>query len=212
MRVQYIFLIKHGETEENRLGIHQGQAVGGTLSQSGARDIRQVGTALVESCVVVDQMLVSPMPRCRASADILSQTVAPLTTRIDRRLAAKDSGHLGGQPREAATAEAMRTGVPIHQLRTPNGESSEDVQARYVNLWREITSTPAQTTVLVGHGGGIACLLLHLAGHGFDRYLDVVPGSAGTTWVEVIEGVPHIRCTNATPGQLLGQLTTRAAR
>ncbi|QEU95906.1 histidine phosphatase family protein [Streptomyces kanamyceticus] len=212
MRVQHIFLIKHGETEENRLGIHQGQAVGGTLSQRGAHDLRQVGTAFAESRIVADQMLVSPMPRCRASADVLSQTVAPFSTRTDRRLAAKDSGHLGGQPRETAMAEAARVGVPVHQLRTPNGESSEDVQARYVNLWREIASTSAQTTVLVGHGGGIACLLLHLTGHSFDRYLDLVPGSADTTWVEVIDGIPHIRCMNTAPNQLLGQLTDRAAR
>ncbi|MEV8015286.1 histidine phosphatase family protein [Streptomyces sp. NPDC086554] len=205
-------MIKHGETEENCLGIHQGQAVGGTLSDRGADDIRQVGMAFTESCIVADQMLVSPMSRCRASADILSQTVAPLATRVDLRLAAKNSGHLGGQRREAATAEARRTGVPIHQLRTPNGESSEDVQARYIDLWREITSAPAQTTVLVGHGGGIACLLLHLTGRSFDHYLDFVPGSAGTTWVEIVDDVPRIRCMNATPGEFRGQLASRAAR
>lgn len=212
MHAKHIYLIKHGETEENKRGIHQGQGVGGRLSMQGQDDVRTVGECLAEAGTTVDQMLVSPMSRTRESATLLTAALAPGHVRLDERLAAKNSGHLAGRPRDLAVTEAARHRVSIHQLRTPGGESSEDVQARYMSLWRDITTTTAQTTVVVGHGGGIACLLLRLTGHGFDRYLDFVPGSADTTWVEVIDGTPHIRCLNAAPGELHGHLTPHTAR
>ncbi|MET8379949.1 histidine phosphatase family protein [Streptomyces microflavus] len=212
MSTQHIYLIKHGETEENLQGIHQGRAVGGRLSERGRADVRTVGGHLAAAGVVVDQMLVSPMSRSRESAELLSKTLPPADSRVDERLAAKDSGHLGGRPRELAAAEAARHGVPIHRLRTPGGESSEDVQARYVDLWNEVCSGARRTTVLVGHGGGIACLLLWLTGSGFDRYLQHVPGSAGITWVEVGDPTPRIRLMNASSAELPGLLDARTAR
>ncbi|KIE26907.1 fructose-2,6-bisphosphatase [Streptomyces sp. MUSC 125] len=212
MNTQRIYLIKHGETEENLQGIHQGRAVGGRLSERGRADMGRVGACLAAARVAVDQMLVSPMSRCRESAAILTAALAPADVRVNERLAAKDSGHLGGRPRELAAAEAARHGVPIHQLRTPGGESSEDVQARYVDLWDEVCSGERRTTVLVGHGGGIACLLLWLTGNGFDRYLQHVPGSAGVTCVETGGPAPRVRLMNVSPADLPVLLNARTAR
>ncbi|MGA5420591.1 histidine phosphatase family protein [Streptomyces lavendulocolor] len=212
MRTKHIYLIKHGETEENLRGIHQGQAVGGRLSDRGRNDIRAVGNGLAATGITVDQMLVSPMSRCRESAALLTAVLRPTDVRVDERLAAKNSGHLGGRPRELAASEAARHGVPIHQLRTPGGESSEDVQARYVDLWNQVHAGPHRTTVLVGHGGGIACLLLRLTGNGFERYLQHVPGSAGVTWVEADDTTSRIRLMNVPPASLPSLLDPRTAR
>jgi broad specificity phosphatase PhoE len=212
MRTKHIYLIKHGETEENLRGIHQGQAVGGRLSERGRDDIRAVGNSLATAGITVDQMLVSPMSRCRESAALLTAVLRPTEEHMDERLAAKNSGHLGGRPRKLAAAEAARHGVPIHQFRTPDGESSEDVQARYVDLWNEVCTGPHRTTVLVGHGGGIACLLLWLTGNGFERYLQHVPGSAGVTWIEVGDVVPRIQLMNTSPANLPCLLDPRTAR
>ncbi|WP_406722892.1 histidine phosphatase family protein [Streptomyces althioticus] len=212
MRTTHIYLIKHGETEENLQGIHQGQAVGGRLSERGRDDIRKVGDSLAAAGVTVDKMLISPMSRCRQTAALLTAALTPADVRVDERLAAKNSGYLGGRPRELAVAEATRRGVPIHQFRTPGGESSEEVQARYLRLWDEVCAGAHRTTVLVGHGGGIACLLLQLTGNGFDRYLDHVPGSGGVTWVEVEGTAPQIRLMNVSPADLPSRLRPRTAR
>ncbi|WP_411574216.1 histidine phosphatase family protein [Streptomyces fradiae] len=212
MSTRHIYLIKHGETEENLQGVHQGRAVGGRLSERGRADIRTVGRSLAAAGITADRMLVSPMSRCRESAELLVSALAPADVRIEERLAAKDSGHLGGRPRELAAAEAARRGVPIHLLRTPGGESSEDVQARYVDLWNEVCASASRTTVLVGHGGGTACLLLWLTGNGFDRYLQHVPGSAGVTWVEAGGPAPRIRLMNVSPVDLPVFLNARTAR
>lgn len=215
MNTKHIYLIKHGETEENLRGIHQGQAVGGRLSERGRDDIRRVGEALASAGkITVNQMLVSPMSRTRESADLLAATLQPGDVRVEERLAAKNSGHLGGKPRGLAAAEAACLGVPIHQLRTPGGESSEEVQARYVRLLDDVCAGPHHTTILMGHGGGFACLLLHLVERTFGSYLEYVPPSAGVTWIEVDEGRPQIRVMNARPADLPShlQLTARTAR
>ncbi|MGW7082241.1 histidine phosphatase family protein [Streptomyces sp. NPDC054871] len=214
MNSKHIYLIKHGETEENLRGIHQGQAVGGRLSERGRDDIRAVGEALASAGISVNQMLVSPMSRARESADLLAAALLPGDVRVEERLAAKNSGHLGGKPRGAAVAEAARRGVPIHQLRSPGGESSEEVQARYVRLLNDVCAGPHHTTLLVGHGGGFACLLLHLVEQSFGSYLEYVPASAGATWIEVDDGRPQIRLVNARPADLPShlQLTARTAR
>ncbi|MFD6994124.1 histidine phosphatase family protein [Streptomyces sp. NPDC059943] len=85
---------------------------------------------------------------------------------------------------------------------------------RYVRLLDDVCSGPHRTTVLVGHGGGIACLLVHLTWQGFGRYLEYVPESAGLTWIEVDEGRPRIQVMNARPTALTDHLqcTARAAR
>lgn len=185
-----------------------GQSAAGSASADAPTYARESGLRPFAAA----QMLVSPMSRCRESAELLAATLSPGHVRVDERLAAKDSGHLGGRPRELAATEAARRGVPIHRLRTPGGESSEDVQARYVDLWDEVHTGSEQTTVLVGHGGGIACLLLWLTGSGFDQYLQHVPGSAGVTWVEVCGTTPRIRLMNASPADLPGLLDARTAR
>ncbi|MEU6957596.1 histidine phosphatase family protein [Streptomyces sp. NPDC045714] len=212
MSTKHIYLVKHGETKENARGIHQGRAVGGTLSKRGRDDIRTAGRALAAAGLAVDQMLVSPMSRCRESAALLTTALTPADARVDTRLAAKNSGHLGGRPRDCAAAEAARQSVPIHQLRTPGGESSEDVQARYMRLWDEVCAGPHRTTVLVGHGGGIACLLLKLTQHGFKHYLEHVPGSGCVTWVEIDDEAPRIRLMNVPPAELAGHLAARTVR
>ncbi|MGW1193579.1 histidine phosphatase family protein [Streptomyces sp. NPDC002559] len=109
-------------------------------------------------------------------------------------------------------AEAVRHGVPVHRLRTPGGESSEDVQARYVGLWDKVCSGVRRTTLLVGHGGGVACLSLWLTGSGFDRYLQHVPGSAGVTCVEIGGPAPRARPMNVSPADLPVLLNARTAR
>lgn len=198
----HIFLVKHGETEENRLGIHQGRGVGGEISERGAADVSRVGEAFAHAWIAADQLITSPMRRCRDSARLLHNALQVDRIVVDERLAAKDSGYLAGQRRELAAVEAEKVNVPIHQLRTPGGESSEDVQHRYLDLWKALCSQTGSVTVAVGHGGGIASLLLWLTGNNFDRYPEFVPASGATTWIEVAGSTPHIRCTNVLPDDL----------
>ncbi|MBQ0866363.1 histidine phosphatase family protein [Streptomyces sp. RK75] len=206
-----ILLLKHGETEENARGIHQGRGIGGTLSDQGARDVHASAAALAEAGLEPELILHSPMSRCRQSTDLVSARFPRAAVRESVRLAAKDSGHLSGLPRRAAADEAAAVGIPIHRLRAPGGESSEDVQARYVDLLREVGEAPSSTTLLLGHGGGYACLLLWLMGHGWDRYLEHVPASGALSLIEVDADGPRLTLINVPPAELPGVLAARTA-
>jgi len=205
-RHKYIYIVRHGETQENRRGVHQGQFLGGRLSHMGANDAQALGWRLAS--LSFDSIHVSPAARCQATIGVLRRYVSTPSIRTDVRLDAKNSGYLGGQPRALAAQEAALAGIPIHQFRTPGGESSEEVQARYVNLWREVCEGPSRRALLLGHGGGIACLFLHLKRRPFADYLRYVPGSAAVTVVRVPEaGVRgKVLLMNVSPHDLDGPL------
>lgn len=184
-RRRHVYVVRHGQTEENELGLHQGQGVGGRLSAQGTEDTHELGRHLAGT--TFDSLYVSPAARCQATAEILCEYLSIPDVRTDARLDAKNSGHLAGRPRELAAVEAARAGVPIHRHRVPGGETSEEVQARYVELWEALCDAPTQRALVVGHGGGIACLLLRLARRPFSDYLDHVPNSAALSLLRVPE-------------------------
>jgi glucosyl-3-phosphoglycerate phosphatase len=191
-----IYLVRHGETEENLLGIHQGHGIQGRLSSRGAEDAAELAAHF--ATLRFDTLYTSPIGRCTATAAILAERLRPTAIVHEPRLAAKNSGFLSGQRRNLIEQEATRAGVPIHLFKTPGGESSVDVQRRHAELWSELAARPG-TYFLVGHGAGIALLLLHLTGHGFDRFSTYVHGSAHRTVVEAGAGRHRILEVNVPP-------------
>ena len=176
-----IYIVRHGETEENVLGIHQGRGIDGRLSCRGVQDATDLAAHL--ATVRFDALYTSPAGRAAATAAILAERLRPAAIIYEPRLAAKNSGYLSGQPRHLIGQEAARAGTPIHLFKAPGGESSVDVQHRHVDLWTELVARPG-TFLLVGHGAGIALLLLHLTGHGYDRFREYVHGSAHRSVVD----------------------------
>lgn len=191
-----IYVVRHGETEENLLGIHQGRGVEGRLSPQGIDDAVSLATRL--SAVRFNAMYTSPAGRATATADILADRLRPGSVIRDQRLAAKDSGCLSGRRRDLIEQEAARAGTPIHLFKTLGGESSVDVQDRHASLWGQVSRIPG-TFLLVGHGAGIACLLLHLTGQGFDRFPDYVHGSAHRSVIDVSGSGHRVIELNAPP-------------
>ncbi|HEV2347017.1 MAG TPA: histidine phosphatase family protein [Actinocrinis sp.] len=191
-----IYVVRHGETEENLLGIHQGHGIQGRLSRQGVEDATELAAHL--ATVRFDALFTGPAGRATATADILAERLRPAVTIHEPRLAAKNSGHLSGQRRDLIEQEAARVGTPIHLFKTPGGESSVDVQHRHVGLWNELAARPG-TFLLVGHGAGIALLLLHLTGHDYDRFHQYVHGSAHRTVIDAGVVGHHILEVNAPP-------------
>lgn len=70
-----IYIIRHGETESNALGIKQGTE--GNLSVRGKLQVEAVAHQMKD--VSIDKIICSPYPRTKESADIISQVVhAPM--------------------------------------------------------------------------------------------------------------------------------------
>jgi len=182
--VKRIIFVRHGETEQNRANVHQGSAIGGDLSVAGARDLRALAGAIRVSGIRIDEVLVSPMKRCQTSFYALTPPLRASRARTEPMLSAKNSGSDAGLDRSTMQTRVRNSGRAIEDYKAPNGESTRDVQARYLDVLREVQRSPATTSLVLAHGAGIASVLLHLTGHSFDSFDDFVPSSAAMAVVE----------------------------
>tara|TARA_Y100000588_G_scaffold227058_1_gene240867 strand:- start:2536 stop:3156 length:621 start_codon:yes stop_codon:yes gene_type:complete len=166
-----LYLVRHGETEDNALGIPQGlrdvplnnrgrfqaEAVAGWFR---SRDL----TALISS----------PLLRTRDVARAIG-AAKDIDVQEDIRLVEFDQGDLDGMPIPEARRrypdfiERWRTEDPT-DLRMPGGETYGEVQARMVEIIEEVAGKhPNGSVAMVTHNLAIKAALCH----GFDVPLSV---------------------------------------
>ena len=142
-----LFVVRHGETEENKLRILQGH-MPGTLTAQGKEQAAAVGARLADE--TFDLMYCSDLQRCKDTASIMNETLH-LPTVYTPLLRERDWGEL--------------TGLPISQIPAgPFPESVETIDAmlRRAGLFlRQLCSTielDNQKVVVVSHGLFCRCL------------------------------------------------------
>lgn len=138
-----LFLIRHGETEENRLRILQGH-LPGTLTPEGVEAARTTAEDLANAKAPFDLLLCSDLLRARRTADIIGERLH-LAVRPTPLLRERDWGSITGRRIE----EVIRTANEA-----PGVESVEAMFARARILLDVIrTDYPdAQRVLLVSHG------------------------------------------------------------
>ncbi|MFW5584063.1 MAG: histidine phosphatase family protein [Bacteroidales bacterium] len=138
-----LFLIRHGETEENRLRILQGH-LPGKLTPEGIRQARATAEDLANAEARFDLLLCSDLLRARRTADIIGERLH-LAVRPTPLLRERDWGSITGRRIE----EVIRTANEA-----PGVESVEAMFARARILLDVIrTDYPdAQRVLLVSHG------------------------------------------------------------
>lgn len=148
-----LFLIRHGETEENRLRIFQGQNQG-TLSVRGIAENETLAGKL--SLLAFDGFYTSPLERASQTAQQICFGHAALTLEEDARLMERNMGVLQGQP----IPEGYRYSQPME-----GGESLEEMEIRLSAFLQEVLERhPGQRIGVVSHGISIRvmkCVLLH---------------------------------------------------
>lgn len=150
-----LFLIRHGETEENRLRILQGH-LPGTLTPEGIRQARERAEDLANAEAPFDLLLCSDLLRARRTADIIGARLH-LTVRPTPLLRERDWGSITGRRIE----EVIRTANEA-----PGVESVEAMFSRARILLDVIrTDYPdTQRVLLVSHG--LLLRVLQAAVHG----------------------------------------------
>ena len=138
-----LFLIRHGETEENRLRILQGH-LPGKLTPEGVEAARATAEDLANADARFDLLLCSDLLRARRTADIIGERLH-LAVRPTPLLRERDWGSITGRRIE----EVIRTANEA-----PGVESVEAMFARARILLDVIrTDYPdAQRVLLVSHG------------------------------------------------------------
>lgn len=172
-----IYLVRHGETEWNRLGRMQGQ-LDSPLTTRGRAQAARIGGRLAEERAagfIEDfEMQVSPLGRAWASADIICGVLEldPAVRRPEPRLREFSFGDWDGLTRaqiiaQAPEAFAAREKNKWHTL-PPNGESYAMVAERVAHWY---ASLAAGTVIAVCHGGLGRVMRGLYAGHSIEAIL-----------------------------------------
>ncbi|MEQ1821028.1 MAG: histidine phosphatase family protein [Fimbriimonadaceae bacterium] len=144
-----LFLVRHGQTEWNRLGKAQGHT-DTELDEEGLHQSRRLADLLGEE--PIDWVVTSDLRRSVSTAEALGK---PLE--LDPDLRERSFGDWEGQPYEEVR-ELLRT---IEH--PPNGESFQQLWER-LGLAADRLRMRTGNGLVVTHGGACAVLLAHLIG------------------------------------------------
>lgn len=160
-----LFVIRHGETEDNVARRPQGQAHG-TLTKRGIAQARAIGQRLAGEAF--SQLYSSDLNRAYHTAQIIAaQTGHEIT--IAECLRERHFGIFQGitwaqiQERYPDESASYRLGSPDYVV--PNGESTRQLCVRALACLERIAGDhPGETVVVVTHGGVLNCLFRHTTG------------------------------------------------
>lgn len=143
-----IFLVRHGETVENRQRILQGH-LPGTLTDEGIAQMERTAEALAERDVVACPIVASDLQRTMLSADIIAQRLGTTTIVPMRELRERDWGPYTGMPISEARERFCRDGV----WTLPEAESEEAIAQRAQRALELLRPMALETgVVVVTHG------------------------------------------------------------
>ncbi len=163
MRVERVYLIRHGQTEWNASGRWQGFE-DTTLDQAGLAQANRLANYLSER--PIRAIYSSDLQRAALTAQQVAQALNA-DIRYDSRLRELNVGLFQGltlaemQARYPAEYAAMNADH-MHFV-MPQGESRQQLQERAYAAWQEIVENTAGPEIaLVSHGGTIKMLLMRL--------------------------------------------------
>lgn len=183
-----VFLIRHGITKENSLGIYIGSRTDVPLCEDGKKDVEQKAE-IIRTVIGKDpfKLTVSPMIRCRETAGILFPK-HEISVQNDLREA--DFGRFEGKNYEQLNGdEEYQKWIDSNgKLPFPGGEYVEEFIQRSFNAFKcEIAKCEdADTLVVVAHGGTVMSVMSCLTDK--DYYAFQVPNVDGYfAQLEIIE-------------------------
>jgi alpha-ribazole phosphatase len=146
-----ILLIRHGLTEENKLGKVLGQ-LHGTLTREGVEDLRKLKGTLDK--YNIEKVYSSDLRRCVKTANILTEGRG-LKVKLDPRLREISFGDYQGEPHTAIQGDYV---TELHK-NFPNGESNIQMIRRVIDATNDIfKNNRYKTVLLVTHSGPIAAI------------------------------------------------------
>ncbi len=155
-----LILVRHGETEENRVGIIQGH-LPGRLSKEGKQQVRELALRLKEENL--DYIYSSDLARCIKTAKEILKFHPSTELRLSPELREQGKGKLEGKLEIDLKKLQEKSKEEWGQFRPKNGESGQDVWNRVVKFYQKVKREhQKQSVLIVSHGGPIRCLLTYL--------------------------------------------------
>ncbi|XP_037621893.1 probable fructose-2,6-bisphosphatase TIGAR A [Sebastes umbrosus] len=132
-------LVRHGETQYNKEGLLQGQAIDSPLSEIGLQQAKAAGCYLKD--VKFSNVFVSDMLRAQQTAETLmkhNSSCSGLQMVRDPLLKEKSFGIAEGRPVQEMREMAKAAGQSFPDFTPPNGETQEQVKERVKEFLEKI--------------------------------------------------------------------------
>jgi len=155
-------MLRHGALQG---GVKYRGRVEGLLTQEGWAQMERVWQQVND---VVDLIITSPLLRCAEPAQAWAQQKA-IPCLMDERIAEMHYGAWEDKSHEEIEIEwpgmLEKWRANPEGMRPPGGESPEELHARVVDFWRDITTRYAGKHLLVvAHSGSTRMLIAHIQG------------------------------------------------
>ena len=190
-----LILVRHGESEWNRIGRYQGQ-LDAPLSELGLRQAQALAERL--STETFDAIYSSPLQRARRTADAIAQFHPSLAIQEDSALLEIDHGDWQGlfaadvRERYAEALEEWRCFPTRCQM--PNGESFSNILKRTLNFRERMCKeydTDA-TVVASTHDVVVKILVAEAVGMPMDRINRLWITNASISVIEYTQDLPFL--------------------
>lgn len=200
-----LILVRHGQTEWNRLGCYQGQS-DIELNETGLKQAQQTAERLaVEK---IDAVYCSDLKRARQTATIIASkhnmVGAIHESPLLREMNFGDYEGLTFDQMDPkfqlifSADPSWRSSGP--NVRAPNGESIADLAARIQKFTREILEihTTDETVLIAAHGGPLQVMVCYFMGIGFEHWWQIRLSGASVSIVETYPQGTSIVLLNGT--------------
>ena len=174
-----LLLVRHGETEWNRVGRWQGHS-DTPLNEAGREQARALAAELSD----VDVVYSSDLARARETAEILAEPLG-LGVQVDQRLRERGFGEWEGKTSAEIEAEFSEDHARWLAGAAPGAKDAEpfsEFAARVHACVAEVLERhPDETVLLVAHGGFLRAVHALAAGLDYVRDHNSIPGVANCT-------------------------------
>jgi broad specificity phosphatase PhoE len=200
-----ILLIRHGETEWNRIHRFQGK-IDVPLNLEGVDQAQALARALKNECLVA--IYSSPLTRAMETARLVKGFHPSTPLFEEAGLIEMDLGEFDGMEVQRWTESypdfRKRWFEAPATLTMPGGESLQEVQNRAVDTLERITRnySPESTLLISSHNFVNLTILCYALGKSLDRFRELRQGTAALNvlykegeklWVEVINEQSHLQ-------------------
>jgi len=142
-----ITFVRHGETDNNKNNIIQGDALDQALNEAGEAQIKELAQQLKDQ--KFDLILCSPLKRVQQTAEIINQELN-LEIQIEAKLMERDFGDWEGKNFETDLFEDFSI-EKFRMANPPNGETLQNVEKRHRTVFEKYLG---KKVLVVGHAHG----------------------------------------------------------
>jgi 2,3-bisphosphoglycerate-dependent phosphoglycerate mutase len=195
--VLQLLIIRHGQSEADLLGVHEGRA-DYPLTELGETQAKKMAKFIAKH-YPPDVILTSPLKRAHQTASLLQKEIECELV-IEADLMEFNNGVLAGMLREEAAIKypLPKNGRPVH-VPIPEGESELDFRFRAERIFHTITNEYREynRVAIVSHGGLISNFIKSFLQLPTTNHYAFATGDTGVHLLEIKDQLKLVRYLNS---------------